>query len=289
MSSSNENGLSRKHKIIAAVMIVLLLVVLAVWPKNTISPSDDVGTEAWQGNTVTSTNYTYAGVGAETAEVIDVASGVPPMSNEHREFAISIVEALLGLPVEERAGYINLHYPQLGASIVAQMRQRGLIESDQVVANISYRFGSMDGVVAEQAGGEPVEGSFENQVLAVVEIVGVDDPLVAIVLCSNGLIDFPRDQLDNLQMVGAQATDQLVFTIKSGESLLHYVSYQTAMDIAEANDLKITKTVSGRSAETITVAEARTLEDQTDTILVRVTVWEGDTINVADMTYTPAA
>lgn len=287
MSSSNESGLGRKHIIVAAVAVALLLVLVA-WPKNTTSASDDVGVTARQeNNIVTPTNYSVD-VGPETAEVIDVALGVPPMSNEHREFALSIVEVLLDLPVEERSGYIDEHYPQLGASIVAQMRQRGLIESGQTVENISYRFGSMDGVIAEQANGDPVEGSFDNQVLAVIKIAGVDDPLVAIVVCGNGLINFPQDQFDDMQMVGAQAADQLVFTIKPDESLMHYVSYQTAMDIAEAHDLKVTWNAFGQSPVTITVAEARELEDQTGKILVRVIVHVGDTINVADMTYSSA-
>lgn len=218
---------------------------------------------------------------------VDVATGVPPISRNFEQVAIDVATNLRDLSPEERAVYVHQHYPQLGPAIVAHMRDRSRIAPNQRVERVDYLFGSMDGVIAEQGNGPEVKGDFNDQLLAVVKIAGVEEPAVLIVICSNGLVVFPEEQLRNLQAVGNQASEQLVFTIARGEGLTNYVSYQTAMDFAELHNLKVMKVI-GNKREAIDVETARGLENETDNIRVVVSVKTGDRFSVADMSYTPA-
>lgn len=219
---------------------------------------------------------------------VNVATGVPAVSGEHHDAAEEIIAALKALPEGERAGYMSTRYPELGTSIIGQMRDRGKIRPDQRVESVTYRFGSMDDVVAEQAGGTRATGHFVDQLIAVVKIAGVAEPQAVIVLCSNGLLGFAEDDLAAMPGVGQQSAQQMVITFRPGEGLTTYVSYQTSIDIATRNNLPITKIVPGRAAQTITPAEARGLEGQTNRIRVVVAVNPGDRLNLADMTYTAA-
>jgi hypothetical protein len=219
---------------------------------------------------------------------VNVATGVPAVSGEHHDAAEEIIAALKALPEGERAGYMSTRYPELGTSIIGQMRDRGKIRPDQRVESVTYRFGSMDDVVAEQAGGTRATGHFVDQLIAVVKIAGVAEPQAVIVLCSNGLLGFVEDDLAAMPSVGQQAARQMVFTIQRGEGLTTYVNYRTAIDIAARHNLPITKIVRGRRAELITPEAARGLEDQTDNVRVVVAVNVDDQINIADMTYTAA-
>lgn len=218
----------------------------------------------------------------------NVATGVPAVSSEHHDMAEQIITELKSLPEGERAGYMSTRYPELGASIIGQMRDRGKIRPDQRVESVSYRFGSMNGVVAEQAGGTSASGHFVDQLVAVVKIAGVAEPQAVIVLCSNGLLEFAEDDLAAMPGVGQQSAQQMVITFRPGEGPTTYVSYKTAIDIAARNNLPITKIVPGRAAQIITPTEARGLEGQTDRIRVVVAVNPGDRLNLADMKFTSA-
>lgn len=220
---------------------------------------------------------------------LDVAIGVPAVSDVHREVARQITNELRALPEAERSGYsVNQRYPGLAASIIAQMRDRGKIRPNQRVERIDWRFGSMEGVVAEQAGGRTAWGHFNDQLLAVVKIAGVAKPWVVIVLCTNGMIEFPEDRLNGLSHVGQQTAQNMSFTLRPGEGIATYTSFQTAISFAEICNRRLTKVVPGKRAEVITPAEARRLESQTNRLRVVAAASPGDQFNVADMTCLPA-
>lgn len=222
------------------------------------------------------------------ASSIDVAAGVPAVSADHQVVAERIITELQAMPEGDRAGHMSTRYPELGASIVAQMRDRGKIRPGQRVERIEYRFGSMNGVVAEQAGGATATGHFVDQLLAVVKVAGVAKPYVVIVVCSNGLIEFPEDRLNALSSVGQQPAQSLVFTLRAGEGIATYTSFQTAINFADICKRRITKIVPGGRAEVIMPTAARRLESQTNRLRVVVEAYPGERFNVADMTCQPA-
>lgn len=219
---------------------------------------------------------------------IDVVNGVEPVSDQHHVMAEQLIAELREVPEAERADYMSTRYPELGASIIAQLRERGQIPSGQTVDSIDYRFGSMDGVVAERGDGEPVEGWFEDQLLAVVHVTGQTEPVVVIVRCSNGLIDFPGDQLESMTRVGGNAGQNIWITVPPGGSLAQLVGYRTAIDMAERNGRALTRTQLGGRPERISYNEARALENATDRNFVFAPVYPGERLNPATLVIAPS-
>lgn len=259
--------IERKKYLIALAAMFVFVCVAAFWPQSQVehvSASEPV-----------------------LVESIDVAEGVPPMSNRFREVALRINAALKDIKPADRPGYVQTHYPDLGPSIVSQLRDRGMIDASQEVSGISYFFGSLEEVTAQQADGDPVMGKISNQLIAVVGLVDAD-PVAVIVLCANGWLDFSDDALKDLDRAGTQHVADLTIEIQPGDSLISHMSFMDAIYVAELNGLPITNYPMDGEPVKITPDQARALESQTDSNRIVIPVFAGDEINVATWEYIPA-
>lgn len=231
---------------------------------------------------------------ASNAAGVDVVNGVPAVSTTFNsptsteESMDATLAAFRSMPPANRAAYMQAHHPHLAVSIVTFLRQHGKLGTAQPVDRVQYLFGSMSGVVAETAHGGTASGHFNDQLLALVYPTGVAKPIVIIVQCTNGLLEFPAGSLEQMQSVGTQTANQMVFTINRGQGLTRYVDYHMAIWLAQHFNLPIQKRVMGGHFQEISADEAYRLESQTDTTLVRPLVSTGDRFDLANMTYTPA-
>jgi hypothetical protein len=223
------------------------------------------------------------------AYLVDVVRGVQPVSDHFTERAVSIQAALKELPPEKRAAYIKENYPNLDEQAVLYLERRGKLRPTDTVERVEFRFGSLDSVVAEtgeiDADGKPKEarGYFKEQLVALVFVAGRDEPFAVIMECGNGLLNhLPEDERFS---VAGVFEPRIEFTVQSGESLNDHTDHETALDFAERCGLQVTRG-RGKDLKTVSVAAARGLN--TDEVLVRVIVYDGDRFNLRDMTCAPA-
>lgn len=226
---------------------------------------------------------------APAQAAVDVVHGVRPVSDQFTTHAVSIQTALKNLPVAEHAAFIHVNYPNLDEDAVLYLERRGKLRPSDTVSRVEFRFGSLEGVLAETGETNPdgtpkaAHGFFNEQLVALVFVEGREEPLAVIMECGNGLINrLPED--DRFQVAGV-AEPRVEFTIASGESLNDHTSHETALNFAEACGLTVTRG-RGKDLEVISVATARGLD--TDEVFVRVIVYAGDRFSLRGMTCTPA-
>lgn len=189
-----------------------------------------------------------------------------------------LLDRLRGLPAAEQDRILREEWPTLATDLVGWLRRDGRIKGDEKIEKVTLFYGS-GAARSEDAAGTIHEGRFENELLAEIVITGRKDPMLVAVRCTNGMYDVVRG---DLYPVGER---QLVFTIGQGESLVNYVSYETAIHLAVTFSLPIHKDRGSRLRQ-IDAAEA--LRTDTDRHQVRVLVYPGDTFNLGAMTYAPA-
>ncbi len=218
-------------------------------------------------------------------ENVDVVNGVPPVSRS----MVSISETLATLatlPPAERGAYLERTWPHLAEDVVYFVRRQGKVPAGARVQRVEFYYGSLEGVSAESANGDR-HGYFNNQLVALVSVEGVEKPVKVIVQCLNGTFALEED-LRRLQPIGSHTPIEQ-FVIGPREGLVHHVDFPTAIAIAEQHNLPLYRGQTITSRTRLTPAQARLLESQTDRLQVTVLVYEGDRFDLARGTYAPAS
>lgn len=193
------------------------------------------------------------------------------------------LEKMAQIPESERGAYLERAWPNLPRSVTYFLRQHGKIAPNQTVGRIEFKYGSLKNVKAESRDGDRY-GYFRDQLVAVVYLEGVRDPLKVIVQCLNGTFAL-EDDLKSLQAVGSHTPIEQ-FRIARGEGLIHHVDFPTAIALAERHNLPLYRGKKMEEAKKITPAQARELETETDRLQVTVRVFEGDRFDLARGTFT---
>jgi len=210
--------------------------------------------------------------------------------NLHQSEATKTMNTLKQMKVEgksqaEMQAYLTEAWPTLANDIVAQLRMNNRLPGNDAV-RVLFNFGSAKNVEADDANGVRHVGWFEDELVATVYPRSGGEPIDVIVRCLNGLFVIAGENL-TLDGPGWSATPTMRFKIAQGKGLTTYVDYATSIDLAERFNLTLSARPMGGREETISPAEARRLYNQTDRVLVTVTVYPGDEFNLVDMTYTP--
>ncbi|MDO8552158.1 MAG: hypothetical protein Q7S01_01360 [bacterium] len=221
--------------------------------------------------------------GCAEQENINLVDGVAPVSTAFVDIEPTLREMAAMAPAE-RASYLARVRPRLALDVVQYLRNQRKITRDQKVNNVTFFFGSLKEVSAESHGGGRHQGYFNDQLVARVEVAGAA-PIEVIVKCLNGLF-MTINRLNSLQTVGNYPILER-FKIGRHEGLVHHVSYQLAMDIAQRFNLPLYRG-RGKGEMRITPDQARVLESETDRVRVRVHVVEGDRFDLVNMTFTPS-
>src|SRR3989344_3618912 len=96
------------------------------------------------------------------------------------------------------------------------------------VDRVESRYGSLNDVRAESRDGERY-GYFENQIVALVHVGGVREPIAVIVQCLNGTFAL-LEQLNALQPVGSHVPQER-FAVRPRGGLIHHVVSPVAFPI----------------------------------------------------------
>lgn len=216
---------------------------------------------------------------------VDLVNGITPVSTDFAHMRVT-VEELARMEPQVRLARLQHDWPNLQESLVYFLRERGRLRRDQNVRQVDFRFGSLEGVEAEDATGRRHRGYFENQLVARVHLTDVERPIDVLVNCLNGLFALPGE-LDRLQPLYTAAPQQR-FRIARREGLIHHVDPSLAIALAERFHLPLYRGRRMRQAARITPAVARTLLPTTDRTQVTVQVYTGDQFDLVAMTYTPA-
>ena len=218
---------------------------------------------------------------------IDVVNGRPMVSNTMADTQ-STLEALAKLPAYQRADYLHQRHPDLAQRLVYFVRQRGKIQANTEVQGVDFFFGSLDKVKAEDGTGQVVQGYFKDQLVARVRVGGVTTPIDVLVRCMNGTFDLPGELVGaGFGSLGIQGPAER-FTIGRNDNLVRHVGYSVAIDLAERHSIQLFRRGRGKDRRSITPAEARRLERETDRVMVAALVFEGDRFDLVAGTYTPA-
>lgn len=222
---------------------------------------------------------------AVQAAKVDLVNGVTPMSRSMASIERTI-DRLGELPAEQRGAYLERTWPHLDEDVVLFLRDQGRIESGARVSRVEFRFGSLDNIWAQEAGGESRFGYVEDQIVAIIHVVGTEKPLIVLVQCLNGTF-ISLDQTSGLQSLGSHEPVEQ-FTIGPREGLVHHLDYPAAILTAQRFGLPVYKGSSQVPGNRITYAKAFSLESRTDWTQVTVRVFPGDTFDLANGIYDPA-
>jgi hypothetical protein len=220
------------------------------------------------------------------AKGADLVHGVAPVSTRLQSIAPTIEEMARIQDPAERQAVLQRNWPHLQQDIIYYLRGDGKIQSNEQVARVEFRFGSLEGIQGESASREYQRGFVKDELIATIFVTG-RDPFHVLVLCTNGMVA-PLDDVQGLQLVGSHNVPMERFTIGRGKGLVHYVDYPLAIDLAERFRLPLYRGRDQRDANRITPAQARALENRTDWTQVTVGVKEGDVIDLRTGTYTSA-
>ncbi|KKW48078.1 MAG: hypothetical protein UY99_C0014G0008 [Parcubacteria group bacterium GW2011_GWA1_59_11] len=222
--------------------------------------------------------------GACGKKKVDLVNGVPPVSGSLASIAETL-DRMAVLPPGERGAYLERTWPHLDEDVVYFLRRMDRIPQGSRVDRVEFRYGSLNDVRAESRDGERY-GYFENQIVALVHVGGVREPIAVIVQCLNGTFAL-LEQLNALQPVGSHVPQER-FAIGPREGLIHHVDFPTAIAIAERHALPLYRGRDIRESNRITPAEARQMESTTDRLQVTVYVVEGDRFDLASGTFPPS-
>lgn len=225
------------------------------------------------------------GATAVHASKVDLVEGVQPMSRSMASISATI-DRLAELPPEQRGAYLERTWPHLDEDVVLFLRNQGRIERGTEVSRVEFRFGDLDNIFAQEAGGARRFGYVEDQLVAVVHVAGVEKPITVFVQCLNGTF-VELDQMSRLQVLGTHTPIER-FTIGPREGLVHHVDYPAAIALAEQHGLQVYKTSVQIPRNRISYATARAMESQTDWTQVTVRVFQNDRFDLVNGTYTPA-
>lgn len=225
------------------------------------------------------------GVTAVQASKIDLVEGVEPMSRSMASISTTI-DRLAELQPEQRGAYLEQTWPHLDEDVVFFLRAQNRIPADTPVSRVEFKFGDLDNIWAQEAGGERRFGYVEDQLVAVIQVAGVEKPIVVLVQCLNGTF-MELDRVNDLQSVGTHTPIER-FVIGPREGLVHHVDYPAAIALAEEHRLPVYKTSVQIPSNRISYATARAMESQTDWTQVTVRVFPGDEFNLVNGTYTSA-
>ncbi|HVY36002.1 MAG TPA: hypothetical protein VG982_01845 [Candidatus Paceibacterota bacterium] len=211
------------------------------------------------------------------ANKVDVVNGVQPFDVHDITWRKEFIASLKPLTPEQRRQRIDDVLPHLNASLVSTLRENGL---DCEIKSITYMFGSGTAKGVSSGDGEKYDGTYEDQLYAVVKggkCFG--DSVVAFVQCFNGVFSLKGKNND---VIGTYYPS---FTIEKNKGINYYVDYQTAIWLAECFDIPLYKG-QGWSGPSVTPKEAREMENNLDNVQVTVRVNEGDHFDLGNMTYT---
>lgn len=217
---------------------------------------------------------------------VDLVRAIHPVSTDLANTRVTI-EALAGMQPQVRLARLRQDWPRLEESLVYFLRSNGRIRQDQEVRNVDFRFGSLEGVEAEDATGRRHRGYFENQLVARVSLAGVQQPIDVLVNCLNGLFALPGE-MDRLQPLYT-AVPQQRFRIARREGLVHHVDYPVAMDLAQRFNLDLYQGRRMVPRKKITPQRGRELEPTTNRLQVTVKVYPGDEFDLVAMRFTPSS
>ena len=217
---------------------------------------------------------------------VDVVRGVTPVSTAFAGIA-PMVDEMAAMSPQERGRFIEQNYPHLQTDIAYFLRRMGKLTPGRAVTRVTFHYGSLNDVSAENGDGAQVRGYFRNQLIALAYHSGSTQPVAVIVECLNGTFVLPEQVGRDLQLVG-EHTPRERFRIGKGEGLIHHVDYPTAIAIAEQFRLPLYRGKTMRERAKITPDEARALESSTDRLQVTVHVVEGDEFDLVGMKFEPS-
>lgn len=224
-------------------------------------------------------------VGCATKESVDVVRGIPPVGRSLQGIRPTIDE-MRKLPAAQRAEVLQRVYPHLANDLTYHMRTLGEIRQDQTVSRVEFIWvDQLDNVVANSAGGIQRTGQLRYQLVALMHIAGVSEPRKVAVECLNG-IAVPLDRLVKAGQSLGSHTPLERFVIRRRESLVTYLDYATAIDVAQRFGIPLYRGQKMTEHNLITPDEARKLEGTTNRLQVTAQVYEGDVFDLRNMRYT---
>lgn len=189
-----------------------------------------------------------------------------------------ILNSLVGKPHAEQDKILQEQWPTLATDLIGWLRALGEIQNDEAIEKVELFYGSTTADGAD-VDGEIHTGHFNEELLAEITVTGRENPLLIAVRCTNGMFNVVRGAL---HPVGVRS---LEFTIGEGQSLVNYVSFPAAINIANVHGLTI-QAGRGKTLHKVTAEDA--IKIDTAKTLVRVIVYKGDHFDLGSMTYTPA-
>ena len=186
-----------------------------------------------------------------------------------------ILDSLQGLSMAKQNEILQREWPDLTTNLIGWLRQDGRIKTKEKIEKIELFYGDAH-ASSEDVDGTIHTGHFNDELLASIVIVDRKDPMLIAVRCTNGLYDVVKGDLHPL------GERSLVFTIEKGQSLVDYVSFETAIHLAETFDLSIHR---DRGSKRHVIDGETALETDTNLQQVRVLVYEGDRFDLGAMTY----
>jgi hypothetical protein len=227
------------------------------------------------------------GISAATAKGVDLVDGVRPMSASMASIS-SDIDHLATIPEARRAAYIQATWPHLATDVTYFLRSNGQIPANVQVTSVQFRYGDLDRINAQEAGGRMRRGFVRDQLIAVIKLAGESEPRLFIVECTNGMAHSALGQVNaEMQDLGTHVPVE-AFTIRARQGLVHHVDYPTAMDLARRFSLPLYRTSVQTAENRISYDEAMRLQSQTDDVQVTVRVFVGDHFNLREGIYTPA-
>lgn len=215
---------------------------------------------------------------------VNLVDGIPPMSTALSSVAPTI-NRLGTLPENQRAAYLAATWPHLAKDVVYFLTNNGQLERDKRIIRVEFKFGSVDRIYAQQAGGDKRFGYISDQLVAVIYVEGAKEPRLFIVECTNGM-SAPLDKVGKLQTVGSH-TPVMQFTIAPGQGLVHHLDFPAAIDVARRCHLEVYRTKEMTPGNRVSYAQALALEPRTGEIQVTVKVATGDTFDLSRGVYHP--
>ncbi|MEO7597272.1 MAG: hypothetical protein ABIS26_02655 [Candidatus Paceibacterota bacterium] len=193
------------------------------------------------------------------------------------------LDSLKKMPANRHQAFLESEWPTLANDVVARLALKKRLPGGRA-DSVVYRYGSGNGIRADDAKGQINEGYFEDELVAYV-YAGNTSPTRVIVRCLNGIYEIEGSDL-NLERSFA-VTPTTRFTVAKGKGLNAYVSFLTSVELARAFDLQVSRGKYNQPKTKISFDEARQLADSLRQVGVRVKVYPGDQFDLAAGTYTP--
>ncbi len=225
------------------------------------------------------------GFSAATAKGVDLVEGINPMSTSMSTIAPTI-DVLETKAPNERQAFLDATWPHLATDVTYFLRSNGQIPANARVARVQFRYGDLDRIHAQEAGGNQRFGYVSNQLAAVIYLIGEDKPRLFLVQCTNGMaVSLDRVNAGMQDLGTHQPIEQ--FTIGAHKGLLHYTDWPTTFDLGRRFHLSFYRTKAQTPENLISLDEAMRLQSQTDRVQVTVRVFDGDRFDLRAGTYTP--